>query len=129
MSHLNLSIVVLALALACPGALFAQEPDRSLKLPASLFFTAAAADWATTYHGLKHYRLRETNPLLRPLDRAPGKMVLLGGAIDICAVTALHYTVGRNHPRLAAAGLWTMTAFRTYLAVHNIRNQQKAGRR
>jgi hypothetical protein len=44
-------------------------------------------------------------------------------------VAAWHYGVGRNHPRLGAAGLWTMTAFRAYLAFHNLRNQQKAGRR
>jgi hypothetical protein len=30
---------------------------------------------------------------------------------------------------MAAAGLWTMTAFRAYLAIHNLRNQQKAARR
>lgn len=94
-----------------------------------MFAAAAAADWATTYHGLKYYHLREANPLLRPLDHAPAKMVLLGGAIDVGAVAAWHYAVGRNHPRLAAAGLWTMTAFRAFLAVHNLRNQQKAARR
>lgn len=94
-----------------------------------MFAAAAAADWATTYHGLKHYRLRETNPLLRPLDHRPAKMVLLGGAIDVAAVAGWHYAVGRDHPRIAAAGLWTMTAFRAYLAFHNLRNQQKAGRR
>jgi hypothetical protein len=129
MSHLNLGVLVLLLAFVCPQAGFAQERERGLKLPTTMFAAAAAADWATTYHGLKHYRLRETNPLLRPLDDSPGKMVLLGGAIDVGALAAWHYGVGRNHPRLAAAGLWTMTAFRAYLAVHNLRNQQKAGRR
>lgn len=94
-----------------------------------MFAVAAGADWATTYHGLKHYRLREVNPLLRPFDRTPGKMVLIGGAIDLGSVAAWHYGVGRNHPRLAAAGLWTMTAVRAYLVFHNLRNQQKAGRR
>jgi hypothetical protein len=129
MSYLNFGVLVLVLALACPSALFAQEREGNLKLPTSMFAAAAAADWATTYHGLKHYRLRETNPLLRPFDRTPGKMVLMGAAIDVGAVAAWHYGVGRNHPRLAAAGLWSMTAFRAFLAVHNIRNQQKASRR
>lgn len=129
MSHLERSVLVLALALACPHELFAQERDGSLKLPTAMFAAAAVADWATTYHGLKHYRLREANPVLRPFDDTPAKMVLIGGAIDVGAVAAWHYAVGRNHPRIATAGLWTMTAFRAYLAVHNIRNQQKAGRR
>jgi hypothetical protein len=129
MFHLNLTVLLVALALACPTPAFAQEREGSLKLPTTMFATAAAADWATTYHGLKHYRLREANPLLRPFDRTPAKMVLLGAAIDVGSVAAWHYAVGRDHPRLAAAGLWTMTAFRAYLAVHNIRNQQKAGRR
>lgn len=59
----------------------------------------------------------------------PGKMVMLGGAIDFGAVAVWNYALGRKHPRVAAAGLWTMTAFRAYLAVHNLRNQQKAPRR
>lgn len=129
MFHLNLGVLVLALALVCPHIASAQERERGLKLPTTVFAAAAAADWATTYHGLKYYRLRETNPLLRRFDETPAKMVLLGSAIDVGAVAAWHYGVGRNHPRLAAAGLWSMTAFRAYLAIHNLRNQQKAGRR
>ena len=129
MFHLNLGVLVLVLALACPHAASAQERERGLKLPTTVFAAAAAADWMTTYQGLKYYRLRETNPLLRPFDETPGKMVLLGSAIDVGAVAAWHYGVGRNHPRLAAAGLWSMSAFRAYLAINNLRNQQKAGRR
>jgi hypothetical protein len=30
---------------------------------------------------------------------------------------------------VAAAGLWTMTAFRAYLAIHNSRNMLRSGRR
>jgi hypothetical protein len=129
MLHLKRLVFVLALAFVCPRVAVAQERESRLKLPTAMFAAAAAADWATTYHGLKHYRLREANPVLRPFDDTPGKMVLIGGAIDVGAVAAWHYAVGRNHPRMAAAGLWTMTAFRAFLAVHNIRNQQKAGRR
>lgn len=94
-----------------------------------MFATAAAADWATTYYGIKHFRLRETNPLISRFDRSPGKMVLLGAAIDVGAVTAWNLTMGQKHPKIAAAGLWTMTAFRAYLAFHNSRNMQRSGRR
>lgn len=131
MFRLKLCAVVFVLAAVCPHVALAQEPnDRpSLKLPTTLFAAAATADWATTYHGIKNYRLREANPMLAPFEKTPAKMVLIGGAIDVAAVAAWNYGVGRKHPRVAAAGLWTMTAFRAYLAVHNLRNQQKAGRR
>ena len=46
--------------------------------------------------------------------------------MDVGAVTAWNLTVGKKKPRLAAAGLWAMTAFRAYLVVHNVRNIQKA---
>jgi hypothetical protein len=90
---------------------------------------AAAADWASTYHALKFYKVREANPLIRHLDQQPAKLVALGSAIDAGAIFGWNYTVGRKNPRLAAAGLWTMTAFRTYLAIHNLRNERRATRR
>lgn len=129
MSRLSFPVLVLVLAVACPHELLAQEQQSQLKLPTAIFAAAATADWATTYHGIKNFRLREANPVLRPFDDTPGKMVILGGAIDVGAVAAWNYAVGRNHPRIAAAGLWTMTAFRAYLTLHNLRNQQRAARR
>ena len=98
-------------------------------MPTTVFASAAAADWTTTYYGIKHYRLREMNPLIRRFERTPAKMVFIGAAIDVGAVTAWNYAMGGKHPRVAAAGLWTMTAFRAYLAFHNSRNMQRSGRR
>ena len=100
-----------------------------LKLPTIAASTAAAADWASTYHALKYYRVREMNPLLRPLDHRPGTMVLLGAAMDAGALTAWNMTVGRRNEKVAAIGLWSLAAFRAYLAYHNIRNQSRAIRR
>jgi hypothetical protein len=130
-SRINLILIVSVLAVVCPNTGFAQESEQrpGLRLPTTLFATAATADWATTYHGIKHYRLRETNPLLRRFEQTPAKMVLIGAAIDAGAVVAWNHYVGRKHPRMAAAGLWTMTAFRAYLAIHNMRNAQRAPRR
>jgi hypothetical protein len=105
------------------------EPTGSLRLPTLAASTAAAADWASTYHALTHYRVRETNPLLRPLDSSPGRLVTVGAAIDAGAFSAWNLTVGRSNPRLAAAGLWAMAAFRTYLVVHNLRTERRAARR
>jgi hypothetical protein len=134
LSRFSLALIVAALVLLCADPATAQveqQPSQTagLRLPTTLFATAAAADWATTYYGIKHYQLRETNPLIRKFERTPAKMVLLGAAIDVGAVAAWNYTVGRKHPRVAAAGLWTMTAFRAYLAFHNSRNMQRSQRR
>jgi hypothetical protein len=44
-------------------------------------------------------------------------------------VTGWNLIVGRPHPKIAAAGLWGMAAFRTYLAFHNLHNERIAARR
>jgi len=119
------------LALLWHSTAAAQQPQQEprLRIPTTALIMASAADWATTYHALKFYRMREANPLLRYLDDEPAKLVGLGSAIDAGAIFGWNYTVGRKNPRLAAAGLWTMTAFRTYLAIHNLRNERRADRR
>jgi hypothetical protein len=91
--------------------------------------TAATADWVTTYHALKFYRVREQNPMLKPFQSSPGRLVSMGGVMDVAGISAWNMTVGRKHERLAAAGLWTMTAFRVYLAIHNHVNEHRAERR
>jgi hypothetical protein len=121
--------IVAAILSWCLLAAPASAQDRGLRAATIAASTAAAADWASTYHALKYFRVRETNPLLRPLDHQPGAMVSLGAAIDVGAVTAWNMTMGKNHPKVAVAGLWAMTAFRAYLTIHNLRNEQKAGRR
>ena len=111
-----------------PGAASAQEASP-LKLPTIVASAAAAADWASTYHALKFYQVRETNPLLQSFQRDPGKLVTVGAAIDAATFSAWNLTVGRKHPKIAAAGLWAMAGFRAFLAINNFRNEQKAGRR
>ena len=120
-----------ALLVVCllPCTAAAQDSSDRLRLPTIAASAAAAADWASTYHGLKYYNLRETNPLLQPFQKSPGRLVTMGAAIDAATFSAWNVTVGRRHPRVAAAGLWAMAGFRAYLVVHNLRNEQKAGRR
>lgn len=101
----------------------------NLKLLTMAASTAAAADWASTYHALEHYQVRETNPLLRPFDASPGALVTVGALIDAGTFSAWNLTVGRSNPPLAAAGLWAMAAFRTYLVIHNLRTERRAARR
>ena len=122
---LRLSAALLVVCLV-PATASAQS---DLRLPTIAASAAAAADWASTYHALKNYKIHETNPLLRPFAHSPGQLVTAGALMDVGAVTAWNLTVGKKKPRLAAAGLWAMTAFRAYLVVHNIRNMEKAARR
>ncbi len=112
-----------------PGSAAAQEPPKTLKLPTMAASAAAAADWASTYHALKYYNLRETNPLLQSFEGSPGRLVTVGAAIDAAAFSTWNVTMGRRHPRIAAAGLWAMAGFRAYLVFHNLRNEQKVSRR
>lgn len=119
------------LSVACGGLLVprAASAEDRLTLPTVAFGAAAAADWATTYHGLRHYQLREVNPLLRPLQARPGRLVTAGALMDVGLVGAWNLGIGRRHERVAVAGLWAMAVFRTYLAVHNHRNTRKVPRR
>ena len=128
---------VLAAALLVAGLLpstaAAQDPQRQsrgrLYWPTIAATGAATADWITTYHALTFYQVHEQNPLLKPLQHTPMRMVSVGGLIDVAGISAWNVTVGPKHDKLAAAGLWTMTAFRVYLAVHNHLNEHRAERR
>jgi hypothetical protein len=123
--RLSAAVVVICLL---PGIASAQESTKRLKLPTIAASAAAAADWTSTYHALKFYNLRETNPLLQSFQ-SPGPLVTVGAAIDAATFSTWNLTMGRKHPRIAAAGLWAMAGFRTYLVIHNLRNEQKVGRR
>jgi len=126
----KLFAAALLVAIIVPSAASAQEPQRvRLNWPTIAAGTAATADWVTTYHALKFYKVQETNPLLKPLQASPARMVSLGGMIDVAGIGAWNLTMGPKHQKLAAAGLWTMTAFRVYLAVHNHLNEHRAERR
>ena len=112
-----------------PICAVAQERRPSLTAPTIAASAAAAADWASTYHALKYYRVREVNPLLQPFQQSPGAMISMGALIDAGSITGWNLRVGRPHPKIAAAGLWGMAAFRTYLAFHNLHNERIAARR
>jgi len=63
------------------GRASAQELRPSLRMPTTLASVAAAADWASTYHALTNYHVRETNVLLQPFQKSPGKLVAIGAAL------------------------------------------------
>ena len=122
--HLAGAVLMVILTAASASA-----QDKMLSVPTIAASAAAGADWATTYYAIDNFHIHERNPLLRPFARSPAKLVTVGAAIDAGAVTAWNLTVGRKRPRLAAAGLWALTGFRTYLAIQNLRNTRVAARR
>ena len=120
----------LLVAIVLPSTAAAEDQQRGrLYWPTVAAGGAATADWITTYHALKFYKVREQNPVLKPLQQTPMRMVSVGGLIDIAGISAWNLTVGPKHDKIAAAGLWTMTAFRVYLAVHNHLNEHRSERR
>lgn len=128
--HLRVAAFLMALSL-CPTLARADEGKSNGQLKAATIAAsaAAAADWISTYHALKYYKVREVNPVLRPFDSSPAHVVWVGAAIDVSLMSAWQIGVTRAHPKLGVSGLWAMTVFRSYLAVHNMRNEQRAARR
>src|ERR1700704_1410535 len=122
--RLRILAAALLVAILIPTVASAQQPR--LKWPTIAAGTAATADWITTYHALKFYKVQEQNPVLKPFQSSPGRMVSMGGMMDVAGVSAWNLTLGRKPDRIAAAGLWTMTAFRVYLAIHNHVNEHSA---
>jgi hypothetical protein len=121
---MRVAVALALFVLVClPGRAAAE--NRGLKLPTMVASAAAAADWASTYHALSNYQLRESNPLLRPFE-SPTQVVAMGALMDGVAFSAWNMTVGQKYPRAASTGLWAMAAFRSYLVVHNIRNMRRA---
>lgn len=107
----------------------AQELRPGLRIPTTVASIAATADWVSTYHALSNYHVRETNPLLQPFQKSPGKLVAVGAAIDVASFAAWNKVIGPRHPRVAAGGMWAMAGFRAFLVFHNLRNEQKSLRR
>ena len=118
-----------ALLLLCICPALASAGDNPLRVPSIAASAAAAADWASTYHALKFYRVQEVNPILRPFQKSPSSLITLGSFIDAGSVAAWNLTVGRKNEHVAVAGLWGMAAFRAYLAIHNLRNERPSERR
>jgi len=125
----RLRVLAAALLVAILIPTLASAQQASLKWPTIAAGAAATADWATTYHALKFYKVQEQNPVLRPFQSNPGRLVTMGGMIDVAGISAWNLTMGPKHPKMAAAGLWSMTAFRAYLAIHNHINEHRSERR
>ena len=106
---MKLPVLVCALAvLVCARPATAQQLDarsldNGLKIPIIVWASGVAADQVTTYRFSSGYRdvLRESNPLIRGLDRHPALLVAAGSAIDAATGWAAYRWIAPKHPRLA----------------------------
>src|SRR5687767_12769500 len=80
------------------GRASAQELRPSLRIPTTIASVAAAADWASTYHAMSNYHVRETNIFLQPFQKSPGKLPLVGAAIDAATFAAWNDVIGPRDP-------------------------------
>src|SRR6267142_1498776 len=94
-SRLHARAAALLVAILIPTVASAQQP--SLKWPTIAAGAAATADWATTYHALKFYKVQEQNPVLRPFQSSPGRLVSMGGMIDAGGISAWNLAMGPKH--------------------------------
>jgi hypothetical protein len=93
----------------------------SLKIASVAFLSAAALDWSSscvnfnTAHGATEF-----NPELAWLNGHPRAIVALGAAQDVAGLWLWARFVGRQHPRLANAGLYVAAGFRVAIAARNV---------
>ena len=110
-------IAILVLMLVSDSA-FAQEMPTEHKVGLSLYTSAAALDYHSTYGSMK-VGIRESNPLGRFTEGKPGATVLVGASIDAVVTPLLYRWLGKKHPQLTTVLLYSAAAFRTHLAVGN----------
>lgn len=92
--------------------------QRLLHAATALFAATAVWDWASTTGALGRGG-EEANPLFRRWRSKPATVTALGSLLDVAGTVAWRRLVGKNHPRLATAGLVLASAFRVWLALHN----------
>jgi hypothetical protein len=115
------------LLLAAPAV--GQDHPSLLRASTLVYAAVATSDASFTYYGLTHYRVGEMNPLVSPWEHRPAMMLGIGAGLDTGAVYAWNRIVGRQHPRIAAAGLYAVSAYRVYLCTRWTQVYQTAARR
>lgn len=111
-------IVVLLVHLAVPAA----AQDHPLRLPATLFLASAEADALTTFWGQKAGLLEEVNPMYAHMS--PEASLALGHVTDLATVWVAT-KIGKQHPKLAALGLYAMALLRAEMVRENLQNIRK----
>ena len=81
------------------------------------FATAAATDWATTFHYLGFRHGHEDNPLINWAP-TPATTVAAGAAFDVVSFLVWR-RLTKHHPRVANAGLFIDSGVRFFVAARN----------
>ena len=125
--------LVCLLACAAPARAQSVAPpadsiDGGLKIPLLVWGSAVAADQTTTYafSSRDGDLLHERNPLIRGLDGHPVWLVAAGASIDAASAWAAYELLGRRHPRWMKVALYSAAAYRSYLAIYNVRMMREA---
>jgi hypothetical protein len=118
-------IATLVLLLVSSSA-FAQEMPTEHKVGLSLYAGAATLDYHSTYQAMR-VGIPESNPLGRFTEGKPGATVLVGASIDAVVTPLLYRWLGKKNPKLTTVLLYSVSAFRTHLAIGNY--EAAAGRR
>jgi hypothetical protein len=93
----------------------------SLKIASVAFLSAASLDWSSTWVNLATGPYaRENNPELAWLNGHPAAIVALGATQDVAGLWLWSRFVGRQHPRLANAGLFVAAGLRVAIAARNV---------
>lgn len=98
--------------------LSASPAFADLKVPASVFMMAQAADVHSTYRARASGNGIEGNPLM---DVTTGQQVAIKAATTVGVVWLTTHLERRGHPRLAKVTLYSLSAVTAGIAAHNYR--------
>ena len=94
---------------------------QSMRFAVATYAAAVAADKATTLNCTLRPGCGESLPGYAWLDRkgGPRLQMAVSTSVDIASVWAWQKVVGKNHPKIAKAGLFGMAAIRGFVAARN----------
>ena len=100
---------------------------QSLRLATTAYALSAAADKATTLNCTLRVGCGEATPGYAWLNRkSPALQMAVSTSVDVASVLAWNRIVGRNHPKLAAVGLFGMAVLRGSVAARNYQRVHRA---
>ena len=97
---------------------------QTLKLPTTIYLSAAGYDGATTYYAMKEKGFHENNPLLKGMG--PETTVLVGAAIAVGGVVLVNSLAKGKVRKVARVGLYLGAIVHIYFGTRNIRRIQDA---
>lgn len=104
---------------------------QSLTLPTIAYSSVMVGDWVSTVAGMppgsRHPLpsgtaiVHESNPLVNWLEPHPKVMYVVGAALDVAAIVAIHKVLGKKHKKAATILLYSLAAARSLAIVNNLK--------